>query len=126
MKATVLRALFMWLVLFIILQPIFTYIDYLLELQIKANTSYITQKAATEGMVTASLRSEVIANLKAVGFPEASIAITSSTTTVQKRKQRLDVYISAPRMNLFPYKFSGLSGPTRYYGHGSIMSEYLD
>ncbi|WP_342481249.1 hypothetical protein NST07_06545 [Paenibacillus sp. FSL L8-0340] len=126
MKATVLRALFMWLVLFIILQPIFTYIDYLLDLQVKANTSYITQKAATEGMVTASLRSEVTANLKAVGFPEASIAITSSTTSVQERKQRLDVYVTAPRMNLFPYNFSGMSQPTRYYGHGSIMSEYLD
>lgn len=126
MKATVLRALFMWLVLFIILQPIFTYIDYLMDLQIKANTSYITQKAATEGMVTASMRSEAVANLKAVGFPEASIVITSRTTTVQKRKQRLDVYVTAPRMNLFPYNFSGMSQPARYYGHGSIMSEYID
>jgi hypothetical protein len=125
-KETVLRALFMWLVLFIILQPIFTYIDYLLDLQVKANTSYITQKAATEGIVTAAMKSEVIANLKAVGFPEASIAISSSTETVQERKQRIDVYITAPRLNLFPYNFSGMSQPTRYYGHGSIMSEYLD
>lgn len=91
MKETVLRALFMWLVLFIILQPIFTYIDYLLDLQVKANTSYITQKAATEGMVTASMRNEVISNLKAIGFSEASIEITSSTDTVQERKQRIDV-----------------------------------
>lgn len=126
MKATVLRALFMWLVLFIILQPIFTYIDYLLDLQVKANTSYITQKAATEGMVTASMRSEVISNLKAIGFPEASIEITSSTETVQERKQRIDVYVRAPRMNLFPYNFSAVTQPTQYYGHGSIMSEYLD
>ncbi|QSF46008.1 hypothetical protein [Paenibacillus tianjinensis] len=126
MKETVLRALFMWLVLFIILQPIFTYIDYLLDLQVKANTSYITQKAATEGMVTASMKSEVIANLKAVGFPEASIVISSSTESVQERKQRIDVYITAPRLNLFPYNFSGMSQPTSYYGHGSIMSEYLD
>ncbi|CAH1217366.1 hypothetical protein PAECIP111892_04400 [Paenibacillus auburnensis] len=126
MKETVLRALFMWLVLFIILQPIFTYIDYLLDLQVKANTSYITQKAATEGIVTAAMKSEVIANLKAVGFPEASIAISSSTETVQERKQRIDVYITAPRLNLFPYNFSGMSQPTSYYGHGSIMSEYLD
>ncbi|NOU80110.1 hypothetical protein GC101_14660 [Paenibacillus sp. LMG 31459] len=126
MKATVLRALFMWLVLFIILQPIFTYIDYLLDLQVKANTSYITQKAATEGMVTASMRGEVISNLKAVGFPENSIEITSSTEMILERKQRIDVYVTAPRVNLFPYNFSGVSQPTRYYGHGSIMSEYLD
>lgn len=126
MKATVLRALFMWLVLFIILQPIFSYIDYLLDLQIKANTSYITQKAATEGLITASMRSEVIANLRAVGFPEASVQITSSTATVQERKQRIDVYIRAPRVNLFPYNFATATQPTFYYGHGSIMSEYLD
>lgn len=126
MKATVLRALFLWLVLFIILQPIFTYIDYLLDLQIKANTSYITQKAATEGMITAAMKSEVVANLKAVGFPEDSIEITSGSETVQERKHRIDVYVSAPRVNLFPYNFSGKAQPTRYYGHGSIMSEYLD
>ena len=126
MKATVLRALFMWLVLFIILQPIFTYIDYLLDLQVKANTSYITQKAATEGMVTASMRGEVISNLRAVGFPENAIEITSSTEMILERKQRIDVYVTAPRVNLFPYNFSGASQPTRYYGHGSIMSEYLD
>ncbi|UQZ35233.1 hypothetical protein C2I18_17935 [Paenibacillus sp. PK3_47] len=126
MKETVLRALFMWLVLFILLQPIFTYIDYLLDLQVKANTSYITQKAATEGMVTASMRDEVVANLQAVGFPEASIQITSSTSAIVERKERLDVYITAPRLNLFPYNFSGMSGPAHYYGHGSIMSEYLD
>jgi hypothetical protein len=77
-------------------------------------------------MVTASMKSEVIANLKAVGFPEASITISSSTETVQERKQRIDVYVTAPRLNLFPYNFSGKSQPTRYYGHGSIMSEYLD
>ncbi|NJJ39777.1 hypothetical protein [Paenibacillus apii] len=126
MKATVLRALFMWLVLFIILQPIFTYIDYLLDLQVKANTSYITQKAATEGMVTAGMQSEVVNNLKALGFSEASIEITSSTETVQDRKTRLDVYVKAPRISMFPYNFSGETQSSYYYGHGSIMSEYLD
>ncbi|MEK3833856.1 hypothetical protein [Paenibacillus sp. FSL R7-0128] len=126
MKATVLRALFMWLVLFIILQPIFTYIDYLLDLQVKANTSYITQKAATEGMVTPSMKAEVISNLKAVGFPEGSIKITSGTEVILERKQRIDVYVTAPRVNLFPYNFSAVSQPAQYYGHGSIMSEYLD
>jgi len=108
------------------LQPIFTYIDYLLDLQVKANTSYITQKAATEGMVTSAMKSEVIANLTAVGFSATSISITSKTETVQDRKTRLDVYITAPRINLFPYNFSSSTGALNYYGHGSIMSEYLD
>ena len=126
MKATVLRALFMWLVLFIILQPIFSYIDYLLDLQVKANTSYITQKAATEGRVTDTMKREVISNLQAIGFAAASIDIKSSTETVQERKQRIDVYVTAPRVNLFPYNFSSNAQPTRYYGHGSIMSEYID
>ncbi|BCG57854.1 hypothetical protein [Paenibacillus sp. URB8-2] len=126
MKATVLRALFMWLVLFIILQPIFTYIDYLLDLQVKANTSYIAQKAAIEGMVTTGMRSEVVNNLKALGFSGASIEITSSSETVQDRKTRLDVYVKAPRISMFPYDFSGEAQSSFYYGHGSIMSEYLD
>lgn len=126
MKETVLRALFMWLVLFILLQPIFTYIDYLLDLQVKANTSYIAQKAATEGMVTSALKTEVTNNLRAVGFAVSSIQITSSTTTVLDRKSRLDVYIKAPRISMFPYKFSAQTQPQYYYGHGSIMSEYLD
>ncbi|MBY9080943.1 hypothetical protein KIH86_12600 [Paenibacillus sp. HN-1] len=126
MKDTVLRALFMWLVLFIVLQPMMTYIDYLLDLQIKANTSYLAQKAATEGMITASMRSEVMNNLKALGFTESSIGISSSTEAVQDRSSRLDVYIRAPRISLFPYNFSGNAQSSYYYGHSSIMSEYLD
>lgn len=116
----------MWLVLFIILQPIVSYIDYLLDLQVKANTSYITQKAATEGMVTSALKTEVTNNLMAVGFSASSIQITSSTTAVIDRKSRLDVYIKAPRINIFAYNFSKQKQPDVYYGHGSIMSEYLD
>lgn len=126
MKATVLRALFMWLVLFIILMPIFSYIDYLLDLQVKANTSYITQKAATEGMVTSTLKTEVTNNLMALGFTASSIQISSDTTAVLDRKQRLDVYIKAPRIKMFPFNFSSKTLPEYYYGHGSIMSEYLE
>lgn len=126
MKATVLRALFLWLVLFILLQPMMTYVDYLLDLQIKANTAYLTQKTAVEGRVTPALRSEVVANLTAVGFTASSIDITSASEAVMERSQRLDVYLSAPRVRLFPYWFTDASQPERYYGHGSIMSEYLD
>lgn len=126
MKATVLRALFMWLVLFIVLQPMFTYIDYLLDLQVKANTSYLAQKAAVEGTVTPTLKNEVIQHLQAVGFRESDIEITSDASAVQERSSRLDVYIKAPRIHMFPYNFSSGSTPGYYYGHGSIMSEYLD
>ncbi len=97
-----------------------------MDLQVKANTSYITQKAATEGMVTTALKSEVINNLRALGFDESTIQITSTTTTVQERKNRLDVIIKAPRINMFPYNFSNQTQPEYYYGHGSIMSEYID
>ncbi|MEK8217123.1 hypothetical protein [Paenibacillus sp. FSL L8-0463] len=126
MKETILRALFLWFVLFIILQPIFSYIDSLLDVQVKANTSYLAQKAATEGMVTSSIKNEVINNLKRLGFSAAEIEITSSTTTVQDRGSRLDVYIRAPRINLFPYSFGSVTQPKDYYGHSSIMSEYLN
>lgn len=102
MKETILRALFLWFVLFIILQPIFSYIDSLLDVQVKANTSYLAQKAATEGMVTSSIKNEVINNLKRLGFSAAEIEITSSTTTVQDRGSRLDVYIRAPALTYFP------------------------
>lgn len=126
MKETILRALFLWFALFILLQPIYSYIDYLMDLQIKANTSYLTQKAATEGMVTSTLRNEVTRNLERLGFSASDIEITSSTTTIQDRKTRIDVYIRAPRINMFPYSFGQITQPTQYYGHGSIMSEYLD
>lgn len=126
MKATVLRALFLWLVLFILLQPLFSYIDYLLDLQVKANTSYITQKAAVEGMVTSSLINEVTNNLTALGFSSGDIEITSSTASVQSRGRRIDVYIKAPRIHMFPYQFSAQDQPLFYYAHGSIMSEFIE
>lgn len=116
----------MWLVLLIILQPIVSYMDYLLDLQIKANTSYLAQKAATEGMVTSALKNEVIKNLSAVGFPAASILISSSTETIQDRKTRLDVYIEAPRLVSFVFNFSKGGHSKNYYAHSSIMSEYIN
>lgn len=126
MKETILRALFLWFTLFILLQPIFSYIDSLLDVQVKANTSYLAQKAATEGMVTSSLKNEVINNLERLGFSADEIQITSSTATIQERKTRIDVYIRAPRINLFPYTFGKVAQPKEYYGHSSIMSEYLN
>ncbi|KAA9004934.1 hypothetical protein F4V43_09950 [Paenibacillus spiritus] len=126
MKETVIRALFMWLILFIMLQPIFTYIDYLLDLQVKANTSYLAQKAATEGIVTSSLKNEVVHNLEALGFSPSSISVTGSTEAVQNREARIDVYIRVPRIPMFPYFFGTAKQPEEYYGHGSVMSEYVE
>lgn len=126
MKETIIRALTMWLVLFILLQPLASYMDYLLDLQVKANTSYLAQKSATEGMVTETLKNEVIKNLTAVGFPAADIHISSSTEVVQDRKTRLDVYIEAPRLVSFVFNFSKQSAPKVHYAHASIMSEFIN
>lgn len=125
MKETVLRALYLWIVLIIITQPILDYTDYLKELIVKANTSYITQKAAVEGTVTTALKNEVIDNLKAVGFKEDQITIEYETI-IKDRKERLDVVIKVERPRLFLYNFSSVQQPQYYYGHGYIMSEYLD
>lgn len=125
MKDTVLRALYLWIILILITQPILDHVDYLKDLIVKANTSYITQKAAIEGTVTASLKQEVINNLKSVGFSESEITIEFDNV-VRDRKERVDVVIRANRPRLFLYSFGTVSQPRYYYGHGYIMSEYLD
>lgn len=124
MKETLVRALFFWLTLLIIIQPILSHIDYLRDLIVKANTSYIAQKAAVTGVVTADLRQEVIRNLSRVGFKESSINI-EYTTDIKERSERLDVTIKVDRPPMMLYNFSGQSEPTYYYGHAYIMSEYL-
>lgn len=126
MNQTVARALLFWLLLFILLQPSFSHIDYLLDLTVKSNAEFLAQKAAVEGTVTPSLRQEVIDNLTAVGFSESSIEITYHESIVE-RGQRIDITIRAPRIRMFPYIFSGtLNQPQYYFAHTYIMSEYLD
>ena len=126
MSQTVARALLFWLLLFILLQPSLSHLDYLLDLTVKSNAEYIAQKAAVEGTVTPALRQEVIDNLTAVGFSAASIQINYDTSVVE-RGQRIDVTIQAPRIRIFPYIFSGTdSQPQYYYAHTYIMSEYWD
>ena len=125
MKETILRALFLWLALIIIVQPILSHKDYLLDVLVKANTAYITEKAAPEGMVTPSLKQEVFDNLSAVGFDPTEISITYNTSVVMQRKERLDVTLQIPRAPLFLYNFSSQTQPSYYYAHSYTMSEYL-
>jgi len=126
MKETLLRALYMPILLIMILQPMLSYLDYLLDLTVKANTNYLVQKAAVEGRVTPHLRQEVIDNLKAVGFSENQIWIEYDPV-VRHRGERIDVSITVFRNRmLFPYLFTSKTLPNSYYAKGSILSEYLD
>lgn len=125
MKETVLKALYLWIILILITQPIIDYIDYLKDLIVKSNTSYITQKAAVDGTVSDALKTDVINNLKSVGFQEDEITIEFENV-IKDRKERLDVVIQVERPRMFLYSFTSVSQPQYYYGHGYIMSEYLD
>jgi len=126
MKETLIRAIYMPVLLYMILQPMLSYLDYLYDLVVKLNTAYLTQKAAVEGMVTPQLEQEVINNLTAVGFSEDEIHIESNPT-IRYRGERIDVIVRVERdRTLFPYIFTNKQQPSYYYGHGSIISEFLD
>lgn len=126
MKETLLRAIYMPVLLYMILQPMLSYLDYLYELNVQANTAYLTQKAAAEGRVTPQLVQEVTNNLKAIGFSEDEIHIESDPT-VKYRGERIDVIVRVERnRTLFPIAFTSQAQPKHYYGRGTIMSEYLD
>lgn len=125
MRETVLRAFFLWIIVFAIVQPLISQADHLLDMTVKSNCEYMAQKAATDGTVSSSLKQEVIDNLKAVGFSESDIT-TVFDTTIKDRRQRIDVKLTAKRSTLFAYTFSSLAGPSVYYAHNYIMSEYLE
>lgn len=126
MKETLLRALYMPILLYMILQPMLSYLDYLLDLNVKANTAYLVQRAGVEGKVTEELKQEVIQNLMAVGFSPSEIHIEADPT-LRYRGERLNITIRVDhRRNLFPYWFTRQPVPNAYYGHGTIMSEYLE
>jgi hypothetical protein len=126
MKETLLRAIYMPVLLYILLQPMYSYLDYLYDTAVKANAAYLTQKAAVEGKVTPQLRQEVINKLTAIGFHEDEIQIESDAVT-RYRGERIDVTIRVNRKRtLFPYIFTSESMPDDYVGHGTIMSEYMD
>jgi hypothetical protein len=126
MKETLLRAIYMPVLLFIVLQPMYSYLDYMYDTAVKANAAYLTQKAAVEGRVTPQLRNQVIENLKAVGFHEDEIRIESDPM-IRYRGERIDVTVRVERDRaLFPYVFTSQSMPKEYVGHGTILSEYVD
>lgn len=125
MKYSVSVAALFWVVVIMILQPILSYRDYLIEAQIKSNTNYLAQVAAVEGYVTDGMRQQIVNNLSRIGFSESEVQITYSATRVE-RGTRIDVAITAPRAPSFPYVFSSEPDATRYYARANIMSEYLD
>ena len=125
-KETILRAIYMPILLYMILQPILSYLDHLYDNAVKSNTAYLTQKAATEGRVTPQLIQEVTNNLKAIGFSEDEIHIESDPV-LRYRGERIDVAIRVERnRTLFPFNFTSKSQPNYYYAHNSIMSELLN
>lgn len=124
MKETIVRALFFWLTLIILVQPMLSHVDYLLDLVVKANAEYAAEKAAPEGIMTSALRQEVLQNLAAVGLDPDKVIIESGTTVLE-RTERLDVRIRAPRQPLFLFRFGSEAMPKEYYAHAYVMSEYI-
>lgn len=124
MKETIVRALFFWLTLIILVQPTLSHIDYLLDLVVKANAEYAAQKAAPDGIMTSTLRQEILNNLAAVGLDPGKVVIESGTT-VLARTERLDVRIRAPRQTFLLYRFGSEAMPSEYYAHAYVMSEYI-
>lgn len=125
LKGTILRAVFMWVVVIIIVQPILSHKDFLLDLNVKANASLLAQKAAPEGVVTPQLYQEIVDNLKAIGFKEDQIEIQFSST-IRERTEIIDVIILVERNPMFLYSFGKSNSPQYYYGRHRIMSEYIE
>lgn len=126
MKATVVRALYFWLVLVIIIQPFLSQRDYLLNLVVKSNASYMAEKAAVEGRVTPAIRDEIMANLRAVGFTDSEISISGSgTTSTATRGQSIEIILAVKRPPSFAIDVSTESGAENFYSRVQIMSEYI-
>lgn len=119
-------ALFMWVTIIMILQPIFSYRDYLIDNLFKSYAFNIAQQAAVEGYVTPSLKQDLVEKLKKIGFSEDEIELTYSTIEVD-RGTAIDIKLKGPRPPSFPYFFGSNSPNDRsYYAHVDIMSEHLD
>ena len=125
MAGVFVRIAFIWLLLFMAMQPLISHIDYMLYLVIKSNAEYAAQKAAPDGMLTASVRDAVIQNLKSVGFNETEIFISSNTNSPLTRGEEIIIEIQAPRIPLFYLNISGQQTPTHYFGKAYIISEYI-
>lgn len=121
---TIAEICFLWLLVFVVFQPIISHQDYMLDVAVKSNAEYAAQKAAQYGYVTAELRAEILSNLAQVGFNESEVTIESQNTE-QIRGERIDVIIHAPRLPMFLYRFISTNLPTEYYAHKYTTSEYL-
>ena len=124
MKETIMRALYFWLLLVIIIQPFLSQRDYLLNLVVKSNASYLAEKAAVEGRITPELVEEIKANIEAVGLKVEDGDI-SGTTTLRQRGEEIEVVIRVKRPGAFLYNLGTVGAPTHYYSRQSILSEYV-
>ena len=125
MAGVFVRIAFVWLLLFMALQPLLGHIDYMLYVVVKSNAEYAAQKAAPDGMLTGPVRDAVIQNLTAVGFDEDDIMITTNASYPLPRGEELVVQIEAPRIPMFIMNFSNEQLPTHYFGKAYITSEYI-
>lgn len=125
MKSAVLaQILFLWLFVLILLQPMLSHQDYMLNVAVKANADYAAEKAAPYGHVTPELRQEILDNLRGIGFDPSQIMIESQVIQ-QERGERIDVIIRAPRMPMFLYRIGNSQLPREYFAHSYTTSEFL-
>jgi hypothetical protein len=126
MKGSVItRALLIWFSIFMLLQPILSYRDYLLDTLVKSNTYFLAQVSAPDGFVSPTNRQVVLNNLQRVGITPATVQIISEST-IKDRGERLDVEIQAPRANSFLLNFGDIPQSNIYIGHAYVMSERMD
>jgi hypothetical protein len=124
MTSTLSRVLFLWVALIILIQPLWSHLDYLLDVVVKSNAEYAAQKAAPYGSITPEISQEVLAHLTAVGFDPAQVLIESENG-VQPRGGAIDVKIRAPRLPQFFYRFGQANFPEQYYAHAYTTSEWI-
>jgi hypothetical protein len=125
MPGVFVRIFFIWLLLFMILQPILGHIDYVLQVVVKSNAEYAAQKTAPEGMLTQDVRTAVLDNLESVRFDRNKIQFTSNASSPLTRGEEIIIEIRAPRLPMFAYKFTSAEIPTSYLGKAYTTSEYI-
>ncbi|MBJ6360493.1 hypothetical protein ACFOQM_04090 [Paenibacillus sp. GCM10012307] len=125
MSGAFVRVAFVWMLIFLIIQPLLSHIDYLLYVVVKSNANYAAEKAAPDGMLTPSVREQVLANLQAVGIDPSQVVIVSNASSPLKRGEELEIQIEAPRLPMFVYQFTGQELPTTYFAKAYTTSEYI-
>lgn len=126
MSGVFVKISFFWLLIFMVLQPMLSHIDYTLSIVVKSNAEYAAQKMAPAGMLTAEVKEAVMENLAQVGFKAADVQWQTNTTQPLKRGEHLEVTIIAPRMPMFVLSFFGQELPKDYYARAYTTSEWVD